>query len=291
MRKFMILLIFAGLFSCTSYVELDQEEYNPKIVVDGWIESGNYANVFLTFSSPFLTSYDSASIRATFINSAKITLTSSKGDSEILTLHRQDNYFPPFVYKSSKIKGEVGVTYNLKIESMGNILTASTSIPDIPDIKGLEMETVTDSSGILKVGLQPCGTEDEFLIMMIKSSMAKDVNFHPARIPVWWSPQSSDYVLLKVYRSHETNMYFLNPEDDVYKNWPDYQFALKDTVSVKVGRIDHESYRVMISIFSDQSIQENPFAFNSSGIKTNIVGGIGRWTGIGLAPLQIYKGK
>ncbi len=72
--------------SCTKEVEVVQPYYEPKIVVDGWIANNDYANVILTYSSPFLTDYDSVSIRNTFLNYAKVTLTNSKGNSEILTL-------------------------------------------------------------------------------------------------------------------------------------------------------------------------------------------------------------
>lgn len=289
MRKYLLLIVLASLFSCTSYVELEPADYHPKIVVDGWIESGDYAYVFLTFSSPFLTSYDSASIRATFINSAKVTLTSSKGESEILTLFRQNNYFPPFVYKSVDIKGVTGSTYDLKVETMGKVVTASTTIPEAPEVSGLEMEAETDSSGFLKVGLQP--SEKEYIYFLIKSSKGEDKNYHEAKISVFMFPASDSTRNFYIYRRNETNLILLNPETYAYNNWPDYQFALTDTVRVKIGKVDEESYQILLSILADQPSQHNPFDFNSTGILTNIEGGIGRWTGVGLAPLQVYYGK
>jgi hypothetical protein len=291
MKNLFVLILFAGLCSCTSYVELDQEEYDQKIVVDGWIESGGYANVLLTLSSPFLTSYDSASIRATFINYAKVTLTSSKGESEILTIFYQDDIFPPFVYRSTKIKGELGCTYDLKVEVLDKVVTASTSILEVPDITGLHMEAKTDSSGILKLDMNSKGIKDEFLIFMIKSTKAKDKNYHPTKVPICWAPKTAKPSSFDIYRCNETNMYMLYPEMDAYANWPDFQYALSDTIKLKVGRIDQKSYDVLLTVYVDLSLQENPFSFGSTGIKTNIVGGIGRWTGIALAPLQEYFGK
>src|SRR5664279_2807649 len=98
--------VIFGLFllSCSNEIELKQPDYESKIVVDGYIESNGFANVYLMRSSPFLTEYDSASVKATFMNAAKVTLTCSNGDSEILTLFRQNTFFPPFVYRTIRMK-------------------------------------------------------------------------------------------------------------------------------------------------------------------------------------------
>ena len=88
---FIILVLFCA--SCQKDVDLDQPSYQEKIVVDGYIETGRSAMVFLTMSSPFLTHYDSVSIRNTFLNYAKITLVSSTGETEVLTLFREKKFF------------------------------------------------------------------------------------------------------------------------------------------------------------------------------------------------------
>ncbi|MDD4922367.1 MAG: hypothetical protein PHS30_07820, partial [Bacteroidales bacterium] len=119
MRTYYIWILFLSLVSCNTEIELEQAEYEQKIVVDGWIESNNFAGVFLTLSSPFLTHYDSASISQTFLKYAKVTLTCSNGTSEILTLFRDDQLFPPFIYRTVRMKGITGCTYQLTVETRG----------------------------------------------------------------------------------------------------------------------------------------------------------------------------
>lgn len=288
LSAFLITILFT---SCTSTIELEQGDYDKKVVVDGWIESGNYANVYLTWSSPFLSDLDSASIRESFINYAKVTLSSSDGESEILVLKRQNNTFPPFVYKSVVIKGKVGLRYDIKVEVGGLVITASTSIPEPPEITRLIMIPVSDSTGFLKGELKPDGTKDEFLFVNFKSKISKDEIFHSGRIPVWWARKSSELSVFNIYRNTKTYMNLINPKSDPYYGWPEFQFSLQDSVSVKVGNIDQQSYDVLLSVLTDQAVQENPFSFNSMGIKSNIYGGIGRWTGIGVSPILIYDGK
>jgi hypothetical protein len=288
-EKYIALLGFL-LVSCTSTIELEQEEYEEQVVVDGAIESGDFANVFLTLSSPFLTNYDSASIAATFLKYGKVTLTCSNGDSEVLTVFKKSALFPPFVYRSVRMKGITGCTYDLKVEVRGKVITASTTIPESPVVKGVRMEAVSDTSGYLRLCVQPSLTEETRLYVQVWSFLA-DKSYHPAKMPVFLIPSSADPTEVYVYRSNETNLSLLNMDSPFYQHYIRYQYSLTDTVVVKAASMDEQSYQVMKSLFTDLSIQINPFAFNTAGIQSNIIGGIGRWTGLGVTPAVLYVGN
>jgi len=277
-------LVLAG---CSTQIELEQPIYESKIVVDGYIESNGFASVFLTRSSPFLTEYDSASVIASFINTAKITLSCSNGDSEILTLFRQHVFFPPFVYKSIRMKGIAGERYTLTISTGGKTVTAETSIPEPPNPSSAIMTQNTDSTGLLTFQMMNSSNVPDYVFIQYKSIKA-DQNFHPAGIPVYKLEESIGLLKINVLRCTENNLYLTNPQKGLYAGWPKGMFALQDTVLVKIGRIDVTSYQVLKSLFADDAVRNNPFAFNSAGIQSNVKGGIGRWTGIGMAPTQVY---
>ena len=288
MRKnwpiFFLLILFT---SCSMEIELNQPAYQSKVVVDGFIESNGFAHVFLTKSSPFLTKYDSASIRESFLNTASVKLICSNGDSEILTLFRQNTFFPPFIYKSIRMKGISGETYSLEIRSQGKVITASTSIPAMPNLTSFYMASKSDSSGVLQVTVSSDSNKLSYLFIQYRSQL-DDQNFHPAGIPVYKLESSPPIFTLNVYRCDESNLTLLKSKKSPYSDWPKNYFSKKDTVFVKMGLVDATSYQVLKSLFSDLTMRNNPFAFNSEGIQSNIVGGIGRWTGIGMAALQVY---
>jgi hypothetical protein len=287
MFKYGYVLLLLMLLSCTNEIELEQPNYQSKIVVDGSIESNGFANVYLMRSSPFLTEYDSASVRATFINAAKITLTCSNGDSEILTLFRQNSFFPPFVYKSIRMKGIAGESYSLEVLYNGETVTATTTIPQPPTMTIFEMESQSDSSGLLKIGMLKEASVTCYAFIQYRSIKA-DQNFHPAGVPVYKLDGMTSVSNMYVLRCDENNLYLSNPKKQTYSNWPKTLFSVQDTVLVKFGLVDVASYQVLKSLFADESVRNNPFAFSSAGIQSNIVGGIGRWTGIGMAPTRIY---
>jgi hypothetical protein len=275
-----VLLLIAG---CTKEVDLVQPSYEPKIVVDGYIETGKAANVFLTMSSPYLTYYDSASIRNTFLNHAKITISTSDGEEEVLTLYRENRFFPPFVYKSVALRGRVGVEYFLEVEVRGQILRSVTTIPAAPVVLNAFFEQVSDTTANLEMEIEPRQDEDTYLFTRVKSRLAGE-SFHPSYNPVD-VVKSSDLSPWRsqIMRSSEFGLYYLNAEEYFYNDYDRYVYDLRDTVDVIAGAVDSVSYRVLSSLFRDRINQENPFSFNGNRIETNIEGGIGRWTGIGIS--------
>jgi len=279
------ILLSAVMVACSTDVELEQSDYDKQIVVDGWIETNGYANVYLTLSSPFLSEYDSVSIRESFLNYAKITLTNSADESEILILFRYDDFFPPFVFRSVEMKGVEGETYQIKVEVFGKVVTASTTIPKAPVITSAFMVPVSDSSGYVKVRVRSVVNETQRLFTQVRSIKA-DQYFHPSRIALFDIKPATEEEIT-IYRSKETNLDAVNSKIGAYTGWDDCQYSLNDTVYLKIGTVDVISYKVLKSLSMDNLSVDNPFVFNTGGVQSNISGGIGRWTGIGISSLQV----
>jgi hypothetical protein len=285
MRYFLLSLFLTLFVSCDKEIEIEQPPYEQKIVVDGYIEQGKPANVFLTLSSPFLTNYDSVSIRKSFLNYAKVVIASSTGKEEVLTLFRQDSFFPPFVYRSVNLVGEVGVTYKLKVFVLGKEVTAITTIPEPPVLNEVRYKAENDSMGYLEFLPQRPAEGVTYLFSQVRS-LKVDKGFHPSSNPMLSINEGGeDNEWKQVWRSRESMLYFSNSADYFYNSgYHRYQYAKTDTVWLKVGAVDTNSFNILLSMFMDLANKENPFAFNGSKVQTNIEGGIGRWTGIANAP-------
>jgi len=276
MRYLIIILI--ALMSCSKEVEIEQPAYESKIAVDGWIEDGDFANVILTRSSPFLTDYDSASIRNTFLNYAKVTLIAGNGDSEVLTLFRKDEFFPPFIYKSIRLKGKPGESYQLKIEVSGETITANTSIPDTTIVNSIHMIPASDTTVTIEAIIEDAAGQENYYYTEI-NTLNVDTRFHPSAQPLATGHAfNGQTTTLSVGRSNQPdplNIYNI----DAKRNLPRLEFAITDTVFVKVSCLDKNAYQVLNAIYLDHLNSDNPFSFIEKKTATNIEGGIGRWTG------------
>ncbi len=287
MHKILPLLLFF-VIGCSKDVEVDQPKYTPKVVVDGWIANDDFARVYLTMSSPFLTNYDSASIRATFMNYAKVTIFTGKGDKEVLTLFRRDEFFPPFVYKTTRIKGESGETYRIKIENEGKVIESTTSIPQVPVVNNVSVIETSDTTINFEVEVLDNIHKSEYYFSQIEIK-GVDTFFHPASFPL---KNDSEFIggkgTVRIYSSGQPDPLDLSEENEE-RDLPPYQFSINDTVFVKFSKVDETSFKVLNDIYLDNINSGNPFAFVNKKTRTNIVGGIGRWTGLGTRSFAISK--
>ena len=76
----------------------------------------------------------------------------SDGETEDILIGRIDeNYFPPFIYKGTKIKGEAGKTYQLKVIYAQYELTAQTTIPPSVPIDNIYCNDAPENDSLYQI--------------------------------------------------------------------------------------------------------------------------------------------
>lgn len=128
MKKYIvyIITIFVVFFSsCEEDINLEIVGGDQKVVIEGNIESGEYAQVTVTRNSPLTQAVDFSSI---LVKDALVMVSSGT----LVDTLRMDTLLTtavPFVYVGSKIKGTPGQTYSLTVIVDNKTYTASTFIP------------------------------------------------------------------------------------------------------------------------------------------------------------------
>ena len=147
--KYISVISLLVLFSCTKEIEIPIVHNSTKFVVTGEIEKGKTAKVLLQRSLPYfdpivldiegLLDFDENWIARiandlAFVDNATVKITTSNGDSEILSpsLGLTDTWF--YNYSGSDIIGQEGVSYRLEIEKDDTLVWAITTIPKLPEI-------------------------------------------------------------------------------------------------------------------------------------------------------------
>lgn len=276
--SFMAICLFLMLLtSCEPDPEISLPAIKKQLVVDGWIENNNYAHVILTYNTGYFSDLDSASFRGLVATRAKV-IVSDGTNSEILTITKDTNYFPPRVYKGNSILGQPGKTYTLiiidEIDLSNRIIDtiiAQTTIPEPVKLDSVWFSQTTDSSGIIKGTFYDDPNSKNYYRVFTKIK-GKNKRYIPTFIAsfedLYFNGQKFTFNLNKGPES------YLKPVYDI-------EFAIEDTVFLKVASIDEASYNFWFNYDQEILNSGNPFAANFMTVKGNITDGLGVWCGYG----------
>jgi hypothetical protein len=272
---FLIVLFSLTTICCNDDLDLNIPEPDDKIVIDGWIDSGQFAKVLLTRNSPYFSSIDSVSIRALVLTRAKVTLTDGV-KSEVLILRRNDDYFPPYIFEGNEIIGDTGKIYTITAEYGGKTAWAITTIPHkvMLDTVYFKLEANKDSLGTIFIEFNDPPEIKNYYRILTKR-IGKDRNYYSSMImgidDIFFSGQKFGF---SISRGPES---FLSSGGNKY-------FKLGETVSIKFCTIDKAHYDFWNSFQDEVLNASNPFASSLSGINSNIQGdGLGIWGGYGVS--------
>ncbi len=249
---------------------LDIQDESSQMVVEGWIEDGGFPVVMLTRSLPVSTEYQSIDDMGDYLlRWAKVTIDDGT-DSVVLTGKYDDGYYPPFVYTTSRMKGEAGRHYSLKVEYRDYYATATTTIPlSLPSRCAFRVERCNDADTLfqIKAFFKDNPTEKNFYQFFIREGTATK-QYQASYLGTFDDAVLDTVVDVPVYRGQQLGR----------KKYTPY-FKNTDTVSVKLANIDEVSFRFWNSYTKTLSLSNNMFLSTSSDIETNIFGGRGYWCG------------
>jgi len=283
-RYCLIIFIITFISSCNEDLNIDFPEPDDKIVIDGWIEQNKKATVFLTANSPYFTAIDSASLRDLVLTRAKVTIDDGE-DTEILILRKNEIYFPPFLYQSNRISGEIGKTYTITAEYGGKIAWASTIIPEPVEIDTVffELAEGEDSLGVIRIEFtdpaeiknyyrifsKRVGIDDKFITTL---AMGYDDKY--------FAGKKAEFTLFRAPSSYIT-------EDD-NENF----YRLGDTVIIKLCTISKDHFEFWNSYQEEILNVANPFAASLTEVRSNVEGdGLGVWGGYGATYDTVYTNR
>jgi hypothetical protein len=259
------------LFSCEKNITVDLPVPGQKIVVEGYIETGQKAIVTLTKTAAFFAPVDSASLFSFLVTNAVVTV-SDGITSEQLVFTIDTNQYIPFVYKSQTLTGQEGKTYTLTVVAEGKTLTAVTTIPHaVP----LDSVWYKQQEGHDSVGYAWAHLTDPDTLGNCYRWFAKRIGHDKHFLAPIGSVFEDKFINGKSFdfdynRASEPN----SDDNDGSRGY----FHQGDTIAVKFCSIDRAHFDFWRIEEVQVSNNGNPFAAPAP-IPTNISGGIGIWGG------------
>lgn len=272
--KVLFFIVALILFSCEKNITVDLPVTKQKIVVEGYIESGQKAIVTLTKSASFFAPVDSASLLSYLVLNAAVTISDGITTEQLGTPVFDASQYIPIVYKSQTMTGQEGRTYTLTVIVEEETLTAVTTIPHaVPlDSVWFKIQEGKDSLGFAWAHLSDPDTLGNCYRWFAKR-LGKDKRFLAPIGSVFEDKfingKSFDFAY---NRGSEPNAN--DNVDDASRGY----FGLGDTIAVKFCAIDRTHFDFWRIEEVQVSNNGNPFAAPAP-IPSNINGGLGIWGG------------
>lgn len=296
---FIVLLLTQA---CTKEVILEIPEFEPKIVVDGRIETGMPPLVILTKTQDLYGPTDFGALAVSFVNGAVITVSDGTNslvlteicansiDPELLPVISEILGIEPdvilalnfcaYVGLDPDFVGEVGKTYSLNIALGDETFTSQTTLNPVPNIDSLYYE------------IEPNFTEHGFgwCVLNDNANTYNGYFFQMRRIHLNEEGEPADAFFLSSMSSAFDDTFFNgltfkfgfsnigSRRDDTPDEFRGY-FKTNDTVVIKFSSLDYPTFKFHELKYTQMSSGASPFA-SPTYIPTNIEGGaIGCWAG------------
>ena len=286
-------LLIMGLISCSKEVKIDIPGFDEQIVIDGSIETGTPAIIFLSNSKDIYAPTDINSYLSGFISGATVTV-SNGTITDTLTEICTDNLPAGFesiaaaffglpieqlvnlhlcAYVSTGIVGEVGKTYSLKVLYNNKTYTSSTKIENPTALDNLFWREQANLPGY---GFSWAKITDSPIMGDAYRWEVKNLG------DLFYSKPFQPFTDDRFYNGKTFEFSVENPmsfKDQTIENQYKGYYKLGDTIVVKFSKLGKKEYQFFEKKYNQIYSGGNPFA-TPTNIPTNIEGGaLGIWAG------------
>ncbi len=246
-----------------------------KLVIDGAIEQGQFPVVYLTLSSGFYDPVDSMNLLDLIVTTARVSVSDGENE-EVLTLFRNEGYFPPYYYRGTALRGVIGKEYTLEVRSRGETYTATTTIPAPVALDSLWFLQDGPSDSLVNIWVR---FKDDGSAVNRYRSFTRIISKNDRYIPAYQSTLSD-----RAFNGESFRYPILKQPADFTKVAQDVYFTKGDTVNVKFCTLDQVHFDFWRTLERELYSAGNPFGSSGNEVESNIRGtkpALGVWGGYG----------
>lgn len=266
------------IFLCSLYSCVREEVDHTKMVVEGWIDAGKHPIVMLhTSYSLSLSEPDSTTLldvlEQHMVLFGKVVIFDGE-DSVILTGRVDTNYLPPYIYTTTKMRGEVGKSYSLHATYKSFSAKSKTIIPEKAIFDSIR--TDINNQKVHVIGYANQLEIGEPYIIMARTT--KDKQYKICPMGAFRASQKQ----LKMTINNPINF---TGEGMILQTL----FPQTDSVdiAIKFAKVGEAEYQFWDSYIAQNLTQGLFFVETHSNIISNIQDGNGYWCGMGASEYTI----
>ncbi len=274
MKYFHILCFLFAVLSLHSCADSEPEPAGEKmpLVVEGWIEEGEAPIVMVTHAVDMTS--DAPSFDDFVEKWGRVTIYDN-GQPYILTGRVNNGYTPSLIFTSSRLKGKVGHTYRLTIETESDFVEATVTMaaaPTIANVVPVEqgegyalMVRLSDIEGVVQFQTRVIGEEGRFYPAFCATLPAADI------------PYEGFTVTRGVHASYD---------NEQAENFSQF-FSTGQTIMVKACRVPGELLPFWTAYDQAVSLGGNIFLSMPQNCRGNIAGGLGYFSANGISTAAV----
>jgi hypothetical protein len=285
---FAALLLLGLTAGCESDIEIELDAFEDQIIVEGYMESGETARVFLTRNIGFFDPIGVELIEDVVVDDAIVVITD--GDlRDTCTLVFAQNYLPPYFYQGESIIAKENHRYGLEIYVGTKTLTATTYVPEAIPLDSLwwyadELHyNEIDSVGPIRYQYTDPDTLGNYYRLYYRRLQTDPIPYSTS------GPVRSDRIVngltyeSDIYRGRTlAERYLTTPGEEIADK---FRFYSGQIVEIRWNAISRHTYEFWQSLRDNEAAD----AFGSSqNLSSNIDGGIGIWGGYGVSIDTVY---
>ena len=264
-----IILISLILFSLFACKEDNNVNGSSQLVIEGWIDNDNFPIVKVTRTVTMGNDFVDISELNKYVERwAKVTI--NDGEKEvILSGQYNKSSYPPFIYTTTDMRGQLGKTYHLSVDTPEGLhAEATTTIPYPAVIDSFKVEEVAQEDSVM---YQIYGyTSYRGACKIFTRDSNHDTEFLSAYLGIYDSTMLSHDGCLSISRGRSGFSHEYTPF-----------FEKGTTVYVKFSTLTDEGYRFWRNFEDMVSLSTNPLFPATANLPSNIQGGLGYWLGYG----------
>jgi hypothetical protein len=279
--KYLIgLLVAASFWSCQKNVTLNLPQPPSQICVDGYVQPGYPAYLFLSHNFAFFGAVSAKNVLTNdIVHGASITV------NDGVTTDSMIEAVPTLgLYATPHMAGVTGRTYNLTVKAEGQTLTASTSIlPAIPlDSAWFQVAPGLDSLGYLWAVLHDPPTPGNCYRWLVER-LGKDTTFIPPYESTFNDAFINGQKFEFFYSRGSLPGSMAKDDTDAEGGY----FKKGETCIIEFCTINNTSYQFFNEYYYQLNNVGNPFG-SPAPLTGNINGGLGIWCGYGTSYDTVY---
>ncbi len=261
-------LLFITIILSSCYSDEPESPAKMPLVIEGWIENGEAPIVMVTHAVDL--TKPSASFDGFVEKWSRVSI--FDGDKQYILTGRIDkNYTPDFIFTSSKLKGEVGHTYRLLVETETD--TAVATILPPPALLPLTVKPAPGCDTLYTICATIDGAADEngYYKFFARSDKTES-RFYASYLGTFTGAEYNRAGEWQISRGvHSTY------SDDDFEHF----YHSGDRVTVKLCALQTSVYDFWSTYDKSVGISNNLFFSFATNCPSNIRGGLGYWAAYG----------